>query len=81
MPTLLHSQCTLSNMDDSHRLSNSTCPPSPQDNGNLELVAVSTSPQNLAVFRCIISTSRTPSTVHVITPVGNDYVCESSATS
>ena len=40
---------SLSHMDDYNYLSSSTCPHSPQDNSNLENVAVNTTAEDLAV--------------------------------
>ena len=69
-------------MDDYHNLSSFICPPSPQENSYLQQVAAKTPLQYLAANSNIfISTPGRPSTGHLITPMGYDYGCESSAES
>ena len=58
---------SLSGMDDYYNLSTYTCPPSPQDNRDLEQVAANRSEQDLAVNSDVfIPTPRIPSKVHVL---------------
>ena len=74
-PTL--SVYSLIDMNDYHNLSSST---SPEDNSDLEQFVANTPSQDfVANSGVFISTPGTPSTLHVITPMG--YKCESSTES
>ena len=66
-PTLsVHCPC---DMDDYHNLPSSTCPPSGQDNNDLDNAGAHTPAYTLAVNSdAFISTHGTPSTIQVINP-------------
>ena len=65
---------SLSDIDDYHNLSGFICPPSPQDNSEIEQIAVNTPAKDLALNSdAFILWPEIPSTVHVIAPVGWDY--------
>ena len=73
---------SLSEMDDYHNLSSSTCPALPQDNSNLEQIAANRLAQYLVVNSyAFILTPGKPTTVNVITPMIYDYGCKSNAES
>ena len=73
---------SLSDMDHNHNLWSSSYPPSFHGNSDLEHASAKTLPQDLAVKSdAFISIPQTPITVHLITPMGYDDGCESSAKS
>ena len=67
-------------MDDNHSLSSSACPPSPQDNSDMQEIAVNATPQDLEVTSdTYISIPGTLHKVHIVTLMGFDYGYESRA--